>query len=242
MVLEGYAHVKNINNMTVKELKKEIRKKEKKLTKRYKAMMTHPDKAIRKTEAYQRYAELFKKTFSQIKPRNPLSKMRKRDLQKYYDILLGVETMKNATVTEYKKEKARQRREARKKGATTELLNFIDKNLDKFEQFVNSKTYADSVSLYEYESDLWDQLRFARDEEKSNIFKLWLEEKEDEFEINRREERKWLEDNRMSIIREEGEKAYTEKLINLDREVIHYSEYVEDDNWKDILNRLSKEW
>ena len=80
MVLEGYAHVKNINNMTVKELKKEIRKKEKKLTKRYKAMMTHPDKAIRKTEAYQRYAELFKKTFSQIKPRNPLSKMRKRDL------------------------------------------------------------------------------------------------------------------------------------------------------------------
>ena len=150
--------------------------------------------------------------------------------------------MKNATVTEYKKEKARQRREARKKGATTELLNFIDKNLDKFEQFVNSKTYADSVSLYEYESDLWDQLRFARDEEKSNIFKLWLEEKEDEFEINRREERKWLEDNRMSIIREEGEKAYTEKLINLDREVIHYSEYVEDDNWKDILNRLSKEW
>ena len=233
---------KSINDMTVKELKTEIRKTERKLKKRYKAMMTHSDKSIRKSEAYQRYSELFKKTRSDLKARNPLTKMKKKDLQRYLNILQGVENMKNSTVTEYKKERARQRREAREKGASNDLLKFIDKNLDKFEQFVNSKSFADSVSLYEYESDLWDQLRFAKDEEKANIFKLWLEEKEDEFEIKRREDREWIIEHQSEIIKNEGADAYRDKLKSLDADVIHYSEYIEDDNWKDILNRLSKEW
>lgn len=228
--------------ITIASLKKEIRKKERKLMRSYKAMMTYPDKSIRKSEAYQRYSELFKKTRSAIRPKNGISKMTKKELQKYLNILTGVENMKGSTVKEFAIEKAMAKRRAKEKGATDDLIKFIDKNLDKFEQFVNTRTFAESVSLYEYESGLWDQLRFAKEEEKSNIFKLWLEEKEDEFEIQRKKDLEWLETHRAEIIKEEGETAYNEKISSLDREVIHYSEYVEDDNWKDILNRLSKEW
>ena len=227
---------------TIATLKKEIRKKERKLMRYYKAMMTYPDKAIRKSEAYQRYSELFKKTRSAIRPKNGISKMTKKELQNYLNILTGVESMRGSTVKEFAIEKAMAKRRAKEKGATDDLIKFIDKNLDKFEQFVNTKTFAESVSLYEYESDLWDQLRFAKEEEKSNIFKLWLEDKEDEFEIERIEDKKWLLEHRNEIIKKEGEKAYQDKLDALDQDVIHYSEYVEDDNWKEILDRLSKEW
>lgn len=207
---------KQYKTMTVKELKKAIRKQERQMMRSYKAMMTHPDKAIRKTEVYQRYSEFFRKTRSGLRPKNPLSGMKKADLMSYYDKLMGVSNQEGSTLSEYKKRRRAERKKALEKGASKDLLKFIDKNLDMWDKFINSGTFQDSIGVYAYESDLWDKLRDAKEEDKSQIFIDWLEEKEDE----------WA------------------PLLGKDNaeELIHYSDYVNEDNWKKILNRLAEEW
>ncbi len=199
---------------TVKQIKKEIRSLEKTLAKSYKGMRSSRDKMIRKTEIYQRYKEIFKVTPSAIKPRHPLSKMRKAELEDYLDILEGIYRTKGRTLTELQQRMRTERKQAREKGASKDLIKFIEKNLDMWDKFINSRSFKDSVGFYAYESDLWDKLREAKEEDKSEVFKQWLDEKEIEW---------------------------SEYFSDTD-ELIHYSDYVNNENWKEILNRLAEEW
>lgn len=200
---------------TVKQIKKEIRAYEKKLKRSYQAMRTYNQKWIRQTEGYQRYKEIFKITKSgTIVPKHPLSKMKKAELEDYLDILEGVYRSKGSTLTKAQKRRKEQRKKAREKGASTELIKFVEKNLDMWDKFINSRTFKDSVGFYAYESSLWDKLRDAEEVDQVNIFKEWLEEREDEWQ-------EYFADS---------------------EDLVHYSDYVNNDNWKDILKRLAEEW
>lgn len=199
---------------TVKDIKKEIRSLEKKMAKSYKAMRSASDKMIRKTEVYQRYKEIFKVTYTGIKPKNPLYKMKKAELEDYLDILEGIYRMKGSTLTGAQKRLREQRKRAREEGASKDLIKFIEKKLDMWDKFINSRTFKDSVGFYAYESSLWDKLRDKKEIDQVKIFKEWLEEREDEW---------------------------SEFFGDAD-ELVHYSDYVNNDNWKDILKRLAEEW
>lgn len=199
---------------TVKDIKKEIRSLEKKMAKSYKGMRSASDKMIRKTEVYQRYKEIFKVTNTRIVPRNPLYKMKKAELEDYLDILEGIYRMKGSTLTKAQKRLREQRKRAREEGASKDLIKFIEKKLDMWDKFINSRTFKDSVGFYAYESSLWDKLRDEKEIDQVQIFKEWLEEREDEW---------------------------SEFFEDAD-ELVHYSDYVNNDNWKDILKRLAEEW
>ena len=96
-------------------------------------------------------------------------------------------------------------------------VNFISDNSESWEVFANSKTFKDSVSAYEYESSLFDELRAVDEEEKFSVFKHWLEEQEDlwEYEIEDKKEAKSL---------------------------FEYSKMSNEDNWKEVLKRITKDW
>ena len=200
---------------TVKQIKKEIRTLEKKMKRSYQAMRTYNQKWIKQTEGYQRYQEIFRITKSgTIVPKNPLSKMKKAELEDYLDILEGVYRSKGSTLTKAQQRRREQRKKAREKGASTELIKFVEKNLDMWDKFINSRTFKDSVGFYAYESSLWDKLRDAAEVDQVNIFKEWLEEREDEWQ---------------------------EYFADAE-DLVHYSDFVNNDNWKDILKRLAEEW
>ena len=199
---------------TVKDIKKEIRSLESKMAKSYKGMRSASDKMIRKTEVYQRYKEIFKVTSTSIKPKNPLYKMKKAELEDYLDILEGIYRMKGSTLTGAQKRLREQRKRARESGASNDLIKFVEKKLDMWDKFINSRTFKDSIGFYAYESSLWDKLRDQEEIDQVKIFKEWLEDREDEW---------------------------TEYFGDAD-ELVHYSDYVNNDNWKDILKRLAEEW
>lgn len=200
---------------TVKQIKKEIRSYEKKLKRSYQAMRTYNQKWIKQTEGYQRYQEIFRITKSgTIVPKHPLSKMKKAKLEDYLDILEGVYRYKGSTLTKAQKRRREQRKKAQEKGASKELIKFVEKNLDMWDKFINSRTFKDSVGFYAYESSLWDKLRDAEEVDQVNIFKEWLEEREDEWQ---------------------------EYFADAE-ELVHYSDLVNNDNWKTILKRLAEEW
>ena len=120
----------------------------------------------------------------------------------------------NAYGTGLPQEERNKRKKAREKGASTELIKFVEKNLDMWDKFINSRTFKDSVGFYAYESSLWDKLRDADEVDQVTIFKEWLEEREDEWQ---------------------------EYFADAD-ELVHYSDLVNNDNWKVILKRLAEEW
>lgn len=200
---------------TVKQIKKEIRAYEKKLKRSYQAMRTYKQKWIRKTEGYQRYQEIFKITKSgTIVPKHPLSKMKKAELEDYLDILEGVYRSKGSTLTSAQKRRREQIKRAKERGASNDLIDFVNKRLDMWDKFINSRTFKDSVGFYAYESSLWDKLRDAEEVDQVTIFKEWLEEREDEWQ---------------------------EYFADAE-DLVHYSDYVNNDNWKTILKRLAEEW
>lgn len=199
---------------SIKELRKDIRTLERKMERSYKGMRSASDKMIRKTEVYQRYMEIFKVTKSGIKPRNPLYKMKKAELEDYLDILEGIYRMKGSTLTGAQKRLREQRKRARESGASNDLIKFVEKKLDMWDKFINSRTFKDSIGFYAYESSLWDRLRNQEEIDQVKIFKEWLEDREDEW---------------------------SEYFGDAD-ELVHYSDYVNNDNWKDILKRLAEEW
>lgn len=197
--------------MTRKLLMKEIRKQEKTLLKTYKAMRRN--KHLRHSSGMNLMKEIFKETRSGYKTIG-ISKMRKSELEKYLDVLTGTK----AQIGTYQKQVERykqQKQRALARGMGEDLISFIENNADDFEKFINSKSFKDSIASYEYESDLWDLLRNAKEEEQSDVFKHWLEEKEDLWNFYG---------------------------IDDSEKVFKYSDIVNEDNWKEVLKRLAEAW
>lgn len=196
--------------MTKKQLKKEIAKYEKSLLKTYKAMRRN--KKLRHLSGYYKLQEIFSETYSGYKT-IAKSKMKKAELEKYLDVLKGVKASDVGTYSQAEQRYKTMVKRAKSRGLSDDLLEFIEDNMGDFESFIESKTFKESLAQYEYESDLWDRLRDAKEEEKVSIFKDWLEEKEDLW----------------------GQ-------YGIDDESFKYSELVTPDNWKNILKRLSEAW
>lgn len=198
--------------MTNKLLRKEIKKLEKQLLKSYKAMRR--DKALRYTKPMNLMKEVFTETYSGYKTIG-ISKLNKNQLEAYYNVLKGIKAQ-NPTYEQVKKRYQKARARAYEKGMSKDLIKFIESNADSWETFVNSKTFKDSVSAYEYESSLFDELRSVREEEKFSVFQHWLEEQEDlwNYELPKEESKNLFE----------------------------YSSIATEDNWKEVLKRITKDW
>lgn len=199
--------------MTKKEIKSEIKKLEKKLLKSYKAMKR--DKPLRSSHSFELMKEVFTETYSGYKTIG-LSKLNKSQLQAYYNSLKGIEAQEGSTYEEAKKRYVESKKRAKERGMSKDLIEFIEKNADSWEVFVNSKTFKDSVSAYEYESSLFDDLRSVTEEEKYSVFKHWLEEQEDVWDYD--------------LPKDEA------------KDLFEYSSILSKDNWKDILKRITEDW
>ena len=199
--------------MTKKALKSEIKKLERKLLKSYKAMSR--EKALRTSHSYELMKEVFTKTYSGYKTIG-LSRLNKSQLEAYYNSLKGIQAQEGSTYEEAKKRYIESKKRAKERGMSKELIKFIEKNADSWEVFTNSKTFKDSVSAYEYESSLFDDLRSVTEEEKFSVFKHWLEEQED----------MWVYD----LPKEEA------------KDLFEYSKMTTEDNWKEVLKRITEDW
>lgn len=198
--------------MTNKLLRKEIKKLEKQLLKSYKAMRR--DKRLRYTKPMNLMKEVFTETYSGYKTMG-ISKLNKNQLEAYYNVLKGIKAQ-NPTYAQVKQRYEKARAQAYNKGMSLDLIKFIESNADSWEAFVNSKTFKDSVSAYEYESSLFDELRSVKEEEKFSVFQHWLEEQEDlwNYELDESESKNLFE----------------------------YSTIATEDNWKEVLKRITKDW
>ena len=199
--------------MTKKEIKSEIKKLEKKLLKSYKAMKR--EKPLRTSHSFELMKEVFTETYSGYKTIG-LSRLNKSQLQAYYNSLKGIEAQEGSTYKEAKKRYEESKNRARERGMSKDLIGFIEKNADSWEVFVNSKTFKDSVSAYEYESSLFDDLRSVSEEEKFSVFKHWLEEQEDVWDYD--------------LPKDEA------------KDLFEYSSILTEENWKDVLKRITEDW
>ena len=199
--------------MTKKEIKSEIKKLEKKLLKSYKAMKR--EKPLRTSHSFELMKEVFTETYSGYKTIG-ISKMNKSELQAYYNSLKGIEAQEGSTYKEAKKRYIKSKKRAKERGMSKELIKFIEKNADSWEVFTNSKTFKDSVSAYEYESSLFDDLRSVTEEEKFSVFKHWLEEQEDMWNYD--------------LPKEEA------------KDLFEYSKMTNEDNWKEVIKRITEDW
>lgn len=199
--------------MNKKEIKSEIKKLEKKLLKSYKAMKR--DKPLRTSHSFELMKEVFTETYSGYKTIG-LSRLNKSQLQAYYNSLKGIEAQEGSTYKEAKKRYDESKKRAKQRGMSKELIDFIEKNADSWEVFVNSKTFKDSVSAYEYESSLFDDLRSVTEEEKYSVFKHWLEEQEDVWDYD--------------LPKDEA------------KDLFEYSSILTEDNWKEVLKRITEDW
>lgn len=200
--------------MTKKELKNEINKLETTLLKSYKAMRR--EKALRTGHAFNLMKEVFQETYSGYKTIGK-SRMNKSELESYYNVLKGIKAQEGSTYKEAMNRYNEGVKRAKKRGMSQDLINFISDNSESWEVFANSKTFKDSVSAYEYESSLFDELRAVDEEEKFSVFQHWLEEQEDlwEYEMEDKKEAKSL---------------------------FEYSKMSNENNWKEVLKRITKDW